>query len=73
MAEHQVDVELEPWPEGGYVARAPGLQGCWVVADTPEQALADIRDGIEMHIAARLRDGEPVPVKLATYIAPPSR
>ena len=62
MATYLVDVELEPWLEGGFVARAPALQGCWVVADTREQALADIYEGIEMHIAARLRHGEPLPV-----------
>jgi predicted RNase H-like HicB family nuclease len=61
VATYQVDVELERWPEGGFRASAPALQGCWVVADTPEQALADIYEGIEMHIAARLRRGEPLP------------
>src|SRR4051794_41282522 len=61
MATYNVDVELEPWPEGGFVARAPALQGCWVVAPTREQALAHIYEGIEMHIAARLRRGEPLP------------
>jgi len=63
MATYNVDVELEPWPEGGFVARAPALQGCWVVAPTREQALAHIYEGIEMHIAARLRRGEPLPVE----------
>lgn len=61
-ATYLVDVEIEPWPEGGFVARAPALQGCWVVAPTREQALVDIYQGIEMHIAARLRHGEPLPL-----------
>jgi predicted RNase H-like HicB family nuclease len=65
VATYDVDVELEPWTEGGFVARAPALQGCWVVAETPEQALADIYEGIEMHIAARLRRGESLPVEVA--------
>ena len=71
MATYQVDVELEPWPEGGFVARAPALQGCWVVADTREQALADIYEGIEMHIAARLRRGEPLPVEVTESAGEP--
>jgi len=62
VSTYHVDVEIEPWSEGGFVARAPALQGCWVVADTREQALADIYEGIEMHIAARVRRGEPLPV-----------
>jgi predicted RNase H-like HicB family nuclease len=62
---YHVDVEIEPWHEGGFVARAPALQGCWVVAETREQALADIYEGIEMHIAARLRRGEPVSVDVS--------
>ena len=62
MATYHVDVEIEPSQDGGFVARAPALQGCRVVAETREQALADIYEGIEMHIAARLRRGEPLPV-----------
>ncbi len=64
MATYHVDVEIEPWSDGGFVARAPALQGCWVVADTREQALAEIYEGIEMHIAARIRHGEPLPVEV---------
>ncbi len=61
---YQVDVELEPWHEGGFVARAPALQGCQIIAGTREQALADIYEGIEMHIAARLRRHEPLPIEV---------
>jgi predicted RNase H-like HicB family nuclease len=61
MKAWKVRVQIQPWPEGGYVAEAPALQGCWVVADTPEQALADIREGVEMSIASRLKRNEPLP------------
>lgn len=56
-----MSVEIEPWPEGGYVARAPALQGCWVVSPTIEHAIKDIQEGIEMSIASRAKRGEPLP------------
>ncbi len=75
MASYQVGVEIDPWPEGGSVPRTPALQGCWVVSDAREQALADIYEGIEMHIAARLRRREPLlaEVTRSTVVRPRSR
>lgn len=57
----RLQVEVEPWPEGGYIARAPALQGCWVVSATIEQAIKDIQDGIEMSISSRIKHGEALP------------
>lgn len=61
MKTYKVTVEMKPWPEGGYRAEATTLQGCWVVAATIEQAIQDIREGIEMSLASRIKRGEPLP------------
>jgi len=54
-------VEIRPWPEGGYIAEVPALQGCWVLAPTAEEAIRDVYEVIEMSIASRIKRGEPLP------------
>lgn len=61
MAKYRVTVEIKPWPEGGYLAEAPYLQGCWCVSNSLGQAIEDITEVIEMSLAARQRRGEPLP------------
>ena len=63
-------VEIKPWAEGGYIAEVPALQGCWVVADTVDEAVHDILDVIEMSIESRLELGEPLPAELEEIQAP---
>ena len=58
-------VEIRPWPEGGYIAEVPALQGCWVIAPTAEEAIRDVYEVIEMSIASRIKRGEPLPSDLA--------
>ena len=70
MAAWKAHVEIRPWPEGGYIAEVPDLQGCWVVADTVDEALRDILDGIEMSIESRLKVGEPLPPGLEEVKVP---
>jgi predicted RNase H-like HicB family nuclease len=64
MATYQVEVEIRPWEDGGYIAEAVGLQGCWVTADTIDQAVDDIREVIQMWIRVRKRYGWELPVAL---------
>ncbi|NPA91043.1 MAG: type II toxin-antitoxin system HicB family antitoxin [Chloroflexi bacterium] len=45
----------------GYFAYCPTLQGCYTQGDTYEEALANIRDAIQLHIADRLASNEPIP------------
>src|SRR6266545_568073 len=59
-----VAIEIQPWEDGGYVARALALQGCWVVAPTIAEALRDLPEVIEMSISSRLKHGEPLPDEL---------
>ena len=64
MKAWKVKVEITPWPEGGYQAEVPYLQGCWIVAPTVEEAIRDIYEVIEMSIASRIRHGEALPPEL---------
>jgi predicted RNase H-like HicB family nuclease len=46
--------------ENGYLAYCPELQGCYTQGDTYEEALANVKDAIALHIQDRLENGESV-------------
>jgi len=43
-------VLLEPSDEGGFTAVVPALPGCISEGDTREQALANIREAIDLYL-----------------------
>jgi predicted RNase H-like HicB family nuclease len=43
-------VILESSPDGGYTVYAPSLPGCISEGDTKEDALANIREAIELYL-----------------------
>lgn len=43
-------VILEPSNEGGYTAIVPSLPGCISEGDTRDEALANIREAIELYL-----------------------
>ncbi|RLC55224.1 MAG: type II toxin-antitoxin system HicB family antitoxin [Chloroflexota bacterium] len=43
-------VVLEPSDEGGYTVYVPSLPGCISEGDTVEDALANIREAIELYL-----------------------
>jgi len=43
-------VILEPSDEGGYTATVPALPGCISEGDTIEEAMANIREAIELYL-----------------------
>ncbi|MBM3745470.1 MAG: type II toxin-antitoxin system HicB family antitoxin [Acidobacteria bacterium] len=45
----------------GYFAFCPELQGCYTQGSTYEEALANIRDAVQLHVTDRLACGEDVP------------
>ncbi len=47
--------------EDGYFALCPQLQGCYTQGDTFEEAIANIKDAIRLHVEDRLANNEPVP------------
>jgi predicted RNase H-like HicB family nuclease len=51
----------EDLEEGGYIAEVPSLPGCISEGDTFEEALANIREAIELYIEVLEEDGREVP------------
>lgn len=43
-------IVLEPSDEGGYTVYVPSLPGCISEGDTREEALANIREAIELYL-----------------------
>jgi antitoxin HicB len=55
-------VLLTPDPDvGGYTVTVPLLPGCITEGDTLEEALANAREAITVHVGGLKQDGEPVP------------
>ena len=61
MKTYELPIIIEKDEEGFFVADCPSLQGCHTQGDTLEEALANIREAIELHIEDRKASGEPIP------------
>ncbi len=61
-------VYLQAAEEGGYVVSCPSLPGCAAQGETIEEALAMIRDAIDLYIETLRANGEPVPPGLTEDI-----
>ncbi|MCY4505879.1 MAG: type II toxin-antitoxin system HicB family antitoxin [Acidobacteria bacterium] len=46
----RLKIVLEPSDEGGYTVYVPGLPGCISEGDTADDAIANIREAIELYI-----------------------
>jgi len=60
-AARSYSVVLEPDPDGGYVAVVAALPGCYSQGETVEDALANVREAIELTIEDMKAAGEPIP------------
>ena len=56
-------VVLEREPDGGYVVSVPALAGCVSQGDTRADALANIREAIELYLGDCRDAGDPVPTE----------
>lgn len=56
---------IAPEDGGGWLAEVPELPGCMSDGETPEDALADVREAIECWLAAALEDGDMPPAPRA--------
>jgi predicted RNase H-like HicB family nuclease len=54
-------VLIHPAEEGGYWAEVPALPGCCSQGETVEEALANTREAIEVHLAALREEGQEQP------------
>jgi antitoxin HicB len=59
-------VILEPNELGGYTAIVPLLPGCISEGDSKEEALANIKEAIELYVDSLKADGEPIPTEEET-------
>ncbi|HEX9464585.1 MAG TPA: type II toxin-antitoxin system HicB family antitoxin [Alphaproteobacteria bacterium] len=55
---------LQRAADGGYVATVPALPGCVSQGDTRAEALANIREAIELYVEDCRDAGDPVPSPL---------
>jgi len=46
----KIKVVLEPSDEGGYTVYVPSLPGCLSEGDTKKEALANIKEAIELYL-----------------------
>ena len=68
MATMDFKVILEPQPDGGYVIHCPSLPGCYSQGATIDEALAGIREAIDVCIDDMRAHGEPLPDPSRTLI-----
>jgi predicted RNase H-like HicB family nuclease len=54
-------VVLEPQDEGGYTVYVPSLPGCVSQGETTEEAMANIREAIEVYLESLKARRIPVP------------
>jgi predicted RNase H-like HicB family nuclease len=54
-------VLLEPDETGGYVAVCPALAGCYSQGETVADAMANIKEAIELCVEDMQARGEPIP------------
>ena len=59
MTHYTLPVVIEKDADG-YFAQCPALQGCYTQGDTYEEALANIKDAITLHVQDRLAHGETI-------------
>ncbi len=61
-------VILEKEPDGGYVVSVPALPGCVSQGDSREEALANIREAIQLYVDDCRAAGDPVPTEAGREI-----
>ena len=61
MKKHSYTVIYEEDPEGGFVASAPSLPGCYSQGDTLEQAKSNITEAIELYLETLHEERKEVP------------
>jgi predicted RNase H-like HicB family nuclease len=54
-------VVLDPAEEGGFVVAVPALPEVGTQGDTYEEAMANVREAVELVIEDRLARGQPIP------------
>jgi predicted RNase H-like HicB family nuclease len=61
-------VVLEKESDGGYVISVPALPGCVSQGDSRDEALANIREAIQLYVDDCRAAGDPIPTEAGTEI-----
>jgi predicted RNase H-like HicB family nuclease len=65
MTSYRFTIVVEQDEDGVYISSCPALQGCYSQGDTYKEAVANLKDAIQLHIEARREVGEPIPIEVA--------
>lgn len=60
MNDYHINIFYSP-EDGGYIADIPDLDSCSAFGDTPEQALAQVKQAKQAWLEAARQAGKPVP------------
>lgn len=60
MADYTFDIVLTPADEGGFVVDCPALPGCTTQGESHDEAVANIREAIELVIEDMRESGEAI-------------
>jgi predicted RNase H-like HicB family nuclease len=63
-ARREFEVVLTPEEDGGYSVSVPALPGCASQGETREEALAMIREAIELYLESLDAHGDPLPAPI---------
>lgn len=66
MTTYQFTVVVERDEDGVYIASCPALAGCHAQGLTHDEAIANLKDAMRLHLEARRQLGEPIPTEVAT-------
>jgi len=55
--------------QDGYFVTCPAFQGCYSQGETYEEAIANIKDAIRLHLKDRLADGEEIPQAVSVSLS----
>jgi len=60
MSDYHINIFFSE-EDGGYIADIPDLDSCSAFGDTPEQALAEVRQALQAWLEAARAQGKPIP------------
>jgi len=61
VSTHRYTVILDRQPDGGFHAYCPALRGCHSQGDTLGEAVANVREAMEVYLESMAANGEPFP------------
>ena len=60
MSDYHINIFFSE-EDGGYIADIPDLNSCSAFGNTPEQALAEVRQALQAWLEAAQAQGKPIP------------